>query len=364
MSDDVLEEFVRQYVAMSGPQVSFAWQGGEPTLMGLEFFQRAVYYQQKFGRSGQVVSNSLQTNAILLDNQWCQFLADYKFLVGVSIDGPADIHDRFRKYSSGTPSHEQVIAALHRLQEHNVDHNCLAMITPANVRRPEELYHYFTDELGLEYLQFIPLVEKDPATGKLADFSIDPDAYGEFLCRVFDLWARASEPQVHVRMFDDLLALHAGVEAPSCLLREHCGAYVVVEHNGDVYCCDFFVEPEWKLGNLMATPLTDLVQSEKFAQFARRKSELGRKCQGCEWLKFCWGGCPKHRLVYADDVSMPSYFCAGYRRIFEHSQEQLQRRARRWLAQQCYPTINYDGVGRNDPCPCGSGKKHKKCCML
>ncbi len=364
MSDEVLQEFIRQYMSMSGRQVSFAWQGGEPTLMGLEFFRRVVYYQQKFGRSGQMVSNSLQTNAILLDDDWCQFLAEYKFLVGISIDGPADVHDRFRIYPSGTGSHEPVIAALHRLQQHGVEHNVLAMVTPANIDQPEQIYEYLTEELGLEYLQFIPLVEKDPASGKLADFSIDPHAYGEFLCRVFDLWAREAEPQVHVRMFDDLLTLHAGMEAPSCLLRELCGTYVVIEHNGDVYCCDFFVEPQWKLGNLMQTPLTKLVESKTFARFARRKSELGHKCRECEWLRFCWGGCPKHRLVYADDPSVPSYFCAGYRQLFAHSQEQLERRARRYMAQQRNPALSYENVGRNDPCPCGSGKKYKKCCML
>ncbi len=364
MSDEVLKEFIGQYMAMSGEQVSFAWQGGEPTLMGLDFFRRVVDYQQKLGRSGQRVSNSLQTNGILLDDDWCQFLAEYKFLVGISIDGPSDIHDHFRIYPSGKGSHEPVIAALHRLQAHPVEHNCLTMVTPANIRRPEELYTYLTEELQLEYLQFIPLVEKDPATGKLADFSIDPHDWGDFLCGIFDLWSREAQPQVYVRLFDDLMTIHAGAQPPSCQWREQCGSYVVVEHNGDVYCCDFFVEPQWKLGNLMETPLTQLMQSEKLAQFARRKAQLSEKCQECEWLWICRGGCPKHRLAYADDVSVPSYLCAGYRQFFAYSQQQFERRARRWLAQQRDPTIDYDNVGRNDPCPCGSGKKYKKCCML
>ncbi len=338
MSDEVLKEFIGQYMAMSGEQVAFAWQGGEPTLMGLDFFRRVVDYQQRLGRSGQRVSNSLQTNGILLDDDWCQFLAEYKFLVGISIDGPPDIHDHFRVYPSGKGSHEQVITALHRLQAHHVEHNCLAMVTPVNIHRAEEVYRYLTEELALEYLQFIPLVERDPATGELADFSIDPHAWGDFLCGIFDLWSREAQPQVHVRLFDD--------------------------HNGDVYCCDFFVEPQWKLGNLMETPLADLVQTERFAQFARRKSELSERCRECEWLQICWGGCPKHRLVYAEDASAPSYLCPGYQQFFAHSHEQLERRARRWLAQQRDPTIDYKNVGRNDPCPCGSGKKYKKCCML
>ena len=364
MSDEVLEEFIGQYMAMSGEQVAFAWQGGEPTLMGLDFFRRVVDYQQRLGQSGQRVSNSLQTNGILLDDDWCQFLAEYKFLVGISIDGPTDIHDHFRIYPSGNGSYEQVIAAQDRLQAHRVEHNCLAMVTPVNIQRPEEVYRYLTEELQLEYLQFIPLVEQDPATGELADFSIAPRDWGDFLCRVFDLWSRKAQSEVHVRVFDDLMTVYAGGEPPSCQWREQCGSYVVVEHNGDVYCCDFFVEPQWKLGNLVQTPLTELVKSERFAHFARRKSEIGEKCRECEWLQMCWGGCPKHRLVYADDASAPSYLCAGYQQFFAHSHEQLQRRVRRWLAQQRNPAISYENVGRNDPCPCGSGEKYKKCCML
>ncbi len=364
MSDEVLEEFIGQYMAMSGEQVAFAWQGGEPTLMGLDFFRRVVDYQQRLGRSGQRVSNSLQTNGILLDDDWCQFLAEYKFLVGISIDGPPQIHDHFRIYPSGKGSHEQVIAALDRLQAHRVEHNCLTMVTPANIHRPEEVYRYLTGELALEYLQFIPLVEQDPATAKLADFSIDPHDWGDFLCGIIDLWSQEAQPQVHVRLFDDLMTVYAGAQPPSCQLREQCSSYVVVEHNGDVYCCDFFVEPQWKLGNLMQTPLPELVKQERFAQFARRKSELSERCRECEWLQICWGGCPKHRLAYADDVSAPSYLCAGYQQFFAHSHQQLERRTRRWLAQQRDPTIDYDSVGRNDPCPCGSGKKYKKCCML
>lgn len=367
MSDEVLQEFLRQYMAMSGPQVSFGWQGGEPTLMGLGFFEKVIEYQQKYGRSGQVVSNGLQTNGILLDEAWCEFLIRYKWLVGLSIDGPPDIHDHFRIYPSGARTHADVLQTLARLRAGGVEYNAMVMVTPANVDKAEVVFDYLTGELGFEYLQFIPLLEKDPATGRPAAFSVDPDAYGEFLCRLFDRWAAGGGVKHHVRMFDDLLFICAGMESPSCVTRSWCGSYVVVEHNGDVYCCDFFVEPGYLLGNLMRTPLTEIVRSPRFEAFARRKSDLSPKCRTCRWLRMCWGDCPKYRLAWSESHAVPSYFCRSYQRLLEHAYPTLDRMVREIMArrrqeeQRARPAPA--SISRNDPCPCGSGKKYKHCCM-
>jgi uncharacterized protein len=367
MTDETLREFVRQYMAMSGPQVSFGWQGGEPTLMGVDFYRKAVEYQQRFGRSGQVVSNGLQTNGVLLDEQWCRFLARYRFLVGLSIDGPAEVHDHYRVYGSGRPSHADVLASLNRLREAGVEYNAMVMVTPASVGRAREVWEYLTGELDFQYLQFIPLIEKDPETGKPAPFTVDPRAYGDFLCEVFDLWAARDEMDIHVRTFDDLLFVYAGMESPSCTSRARCGTYVVVEHNGDIYCCDFFVDRDYLLGNLMETPLTELVASERFERFAERKSDLDATCRECQWLRMCHGDCPKYRLAWSESHRVASYFCPSYKRFFAHSQETLERKVReimelrreqeRQAASQLYT------VGRNEPCPCGSGRKYKQCCM-
>lgn len=362
MTEALLEEFIRQYMLLNGPQVSFGWQGGEPTLMGLDFFRHIVECQKRFGRAGQVVSNGLQTNGVLITEEWCRFLTEYKFLVGLSIDGPAEIHDGFRVYLSGRPTHADVVAAQRRMKAQGVDFNALCMVTPANAHWAEEVWHYLVDDMGFEYLQFIPLAERDPRTGRPAEYCVDPKAYGEFLCRIFDLWAQ--DPyRVHVRMFDDLMFVYAGMECPSCVFRARCGDYFVLEHNGDVYCCDFFVDPNYRLGNLSLTPLAELLRTEQFARFAGRKSELGAACQQCPWLRLCHGGCPKYRLINGDDPSRPTYFCPGYRTFFEHSRPEFERIVRQVLAQQRQAAPAMQGVGRNDRCPCGSGKKYKNCCM-
>ncbi len=359
MSDDTLRELVRKYMNHSDRAVPFAWQGGEPTLMGLDFFKRAVHYQQLYGRPGQMVSNSLQTNAILLDDPaWARFLREYKFLVGVSIDGPADVHDAYRVTLGGEPSHARVLAALDTLLEHEVEVNILAMVTPANVERAAETYEYLLS-LGVDFLQFIPLAEPDPAGEGLMDFSITPEAYGRFLCETFDLWA-ADEPRAaYVRMYDDMLAVVMGHPHPTCMFGPECGLYVVVEHNGDLYACDFFVEPRWHYGNIHEMQFADVFKLEVYQRFRGRKTAGLEQCRHCEWFSLCHGGCPKYRVMLGD-APRPTYFCESYRMFFEHSHDTLKRMARKLLARQA---AQEQGLGRNDPCPCGSGKKYKDCCM-
>lgn len=330
MSDEVLREVVRKYMNHCERTAAFAWQGGEPTLMGLDFYRRAVEYQQLYGRPGQMVSNSLQTNGVLLaDANWARFLHQYKWLVGLSLDGPADIHDAWRLTHDGRPTHAQVLRALNTLLEHQVEVNILTMVTPANVTRGAEVYEYLLST-GVDFLQFIPLCEPASDGSGIADFSLDPVQYGHFLIEVFDLWAEEKPRPAYVRMFDDLLSVVMGNPHPTCMFGPSCGLYVVVEHNGDLYACDFFVEPRWKFGNIMQMDLHHVRRLAAYQQFAARKIANLEECLDCEWFNLCHGGCPKWRpQVMLGRGSGRDYFCEAYRMLFAHARKPLARIAER-----------------------------------
>jgi len=319
MSDEVLRELIAQSTALSPDGVSFCWQGGEPTLAGLEFYEKVIEYERLFGLPGQRIENSLQTNGILIDERWARFLAQNGFLVGVSLDGPKEFHDYYRKGPSGEPSYERVMRGIRWLREFNVDFNILVLLNDRNVKHPHELYRFLVDN-GFHYLQFIPCVERNPRTGKPAEYSITPEEYGRFLCAIFDVWIR-DFPRVYVRTFDELLLAYVRGEEPSlCLFRRECGSYLVVEYNGDVYPCDFYVEPKWLLGNIMEQSLDEILASERFLEFKRRKVGLARKCKGCPWLWLCHGGCPRHWEMFGLDHN---YFCRSYKMFFEYSHQRF-----------------------------------------
>jgi uncharacterized protein len=250
MSEDILKETVRQAMTQGGTQVSFAWQGGEPTLMGLPFFKKAVEFQKRFGRA-QSVGNGLQTNGILIDRDWADFMKAYNFLVGLSLDGPEHIHNRYRFMKAGGGSWQHVVASAKRMRDADVALNALIVVNDYSVKFPQEIYEFHKD-LGLTHMQFIPCVEPDPKDHKkAAPFSVPPEAYGAFLCALFDQWMADfanGVPATSIRYFESLLYGYVGMPAPQCTLLPTCGVYTVVEHNGDVYSCDFFVEPEWRLG--------------------------------------------------------------------------------------------------------------------
>ncbi len=333
MSDETLREFIRKYMNYHDRMVPFAWQGGEPTLMGLDFFKRAVHYQQLYGRDGQQVSNSLQTNAVLLDDpEWAKFLNEYHFLVGVSIDGPAEVHDAFRVDHGGKGSHARVVTAVENLLAHDVEVNVLSMVQPHNVHRPAETYEYLLS-LGVDFLQFIPLAENGPSGTGLADFTIDPEDYGHFLCELFDLWVAEKPRQAYVRMFDDALAVVMGHPHPTCMFGPECGPYFVVEHNGDIYACDFFVEDQWKYGNIHDMRFHHIPRLERYKTFRARKTAGLDECRACEWFAYCHGGCPKYRVLLGD-AAQPTYFCKAYRMFFEHAHGTLQEMAQRLLREQ------------------------------
>ena len=366
MPDEVLARFVGSYMALAGRNPSFGWQGGEPTLAGLGFFRRVVRLQATLGRPGQVVGNGLQTNGMLLDREWAHFLAEYRFLVGVSLDGPPDLHDHYRRTLGGGPSQERVMEALEHLRAENVEFNILVLVNALNAQQPARVWDWLVDH-DLKFLQFIPCVEPDPETGLAADFSVTPEDWGRFLQVTFDRWAARPGLDVYVRDFHDRLAVELGQQQPTCTFRDRCGVYFVVEHNGDIYPCDFFVQADRRLGNLMETPLEELVNSPRFDEFAEQKSRHGPQCRGCRWLPLCHGGCVKDRVALGGPVTAPSYFCKALQGFFQHSRRGFRRLAEEVRGQTSTrprPRAEVSaGIRRNDPCPCGSGRKYKQCCL-
>ncbi len=333
MSETVLAETIRQLLEQKTPEVSIGWQGGEPTLAGLDFFRKAVELEKAYGR-GQSVGNGLQTNGLLLDRAWARFLREYRFLVGLSLDGPREIHDRYRVRAGGQPTWAEVVDRAKLLLDEGVEVNALAVVNAETVRRPAEIYCFLKD-LGLAHMQFIPCLETDPNDSlSAAPFSSPGEAYGDFLITVFDLWIgdfRDGKPSTFIRLFDSLFFLYAGLEPPDCTLLPECGTYLVVEHDGSVYACDFFVEEGGKLGNVRDGRLEHMLNSARQTAFGRRKAELPEPCRECEWKLLCRGGCPKDRIRDPRDRGL-NHFCVGMRAFFAHADPVFKRLAADWKA--------------------------------
>jgi len=324
MSDEVLRRLVEDYMRLRFSPAVFVWQGGEPTLMGLDFYKKAVELQKKFGADGQEVTNCLQTNAILLDDEWCRFLHENKFLVGISIDGPKKFHDFYRLDHGGCGTFDKVMRSIEKCKEHKVEFNALILLNSRNVEHPEKLFDFFVEN-GIEYLQFIPCVETNPATGEIEDFSITPQQYGEFLCRLFDRWYDHGSGNISIRDFDSVLSYCITGRHTICTFDRQCSQYIVIEHSGDAFCCDFFVEPAWRLGNIFETPIEELATSSKKRAFARAKQSICNKCLLCRHLAVCRGGCLKDRAIYHKEgfdlrsSLRESYFCEAYKRFFDYT---------------------------------------------
>ena len=373
MLTDVLRTLIKQTLEQSRGGISFAWQGGEPTLMGLPFFQQAVDIQQQYGK-GRQIGNALQTNGVLIDREWAAFLKQYNFLVGLSLDGPAHIHDRYRLDKARKPTHEKVLKAAELMLAQDVAVNALVVVNDYSVQFPEEIYEYHKN-LSLTYMQFIPCVEGGSG-GKddLAAFTVPVEQYGEFLSKLFDLWSADIVDGVEktsVRFFDSVFRGYVNFDPGDCTLLADCGTYLTVEHDGSVYCCDFYVDGEHYLGNAMETSLQSMLNSELQIRFGSEKADLPKECLDCEWLKQCRGGCPKDRLLDANGGDL-NYLCEAFKIFFAHSHERFEELAIEWQEQQrvlarreqTLLDIQQQGlsVDRNDPCPCGSGKKFKRCC--
>lgn len=333
MSEEVLEAMIRS--ALSGPerQINFGWQGGEPSLMRLPFYRRAVEFQKKYGRA-HMIGNGFQTNGLLIDEEWADFFRENKFLVGLSLDGPKHIHDQYRVRPNGKGTWDRVMKSARLLLEKEVQVNALVVLNDYSVRFPAEIYRFHRD-LGLRFMQFIPCVETVPGdAGKLMPFSVPPDEFGFALKTLFELWMddfQNGRPTTSIRFFDSLFHRYVGMEAPECTLLEECGIYVVVEHNGCIYSCDFFVDPQWKLGNVLQDDILNALNSPKQKEFGKKKSHFAPVCRECDWLYLCRGGCPKDRI---EGLQHANYLCPGYKLFFKHAHKRFEELAQHWRSQQ------------------------------
>lgn len=327
MSTELLEEFTRQYIKSQArlAEISFNWQGGEPLLAGLGFYQKAIEYQRQYARPGQHITNALQTNGTLLDDEWCQFFKLNDFLIGISLDGPADLHDVYRRDKGGRPTFNKVMEGIKLLKKHHVEFNTLATVNSVNVMHPLELYRFLRDEVGAQFIQFIPIVEQNQATKyspdeRVSACSVTAQEYGDFLIKIFDEWVRRDVGKVFVQLFDVALAAWIGKPTGLCIFDRVCGNGLALEHNGDLYSCDHFVEPRYKLGNILTTPMADLATSYRQQQFGwLKRTALPQACLECPVRFACNGGCPKDRFAWAPGGEPGlNYLCAGYKAFFEH----------------------------------------------
>ena len=332
MSDRVLEAFVRQYIeAQPSTRIDFLWQGGEPTLMGVDFFRRVVALQRRYCTPGQQINNALQTNGVLLDDRWCDFLRENGFLVGISLDGPPHLHDRYRPDRRGKPTCDRVTKAIERLRKHGVEFNTLTVVSRDSARYAREIYD-FLEAQGSRFMQFIPLVERvgpgaslaPPPTGAgehtVTPWSVGAAQFGAFLATIFDHWVRHDVGRIYVQLFDVQFGQWAGLASALCIYAQSCGEGLALEHNGDLYACDHYTYPDYRLGNILERPLAVLARSLRQLHFGRGKRHpLPRCCRACTYLFACNGGCPKHRFARsADGEPGLNYLCPSYRRFFAH----------------------------------------------
>lgn len=375
MPDDLLETFIRQYITASpGPEVLFVWHGGEPTLAGIDFYRRAVELQKQYLPEGWSCWNNLQTNGLLLDEEWCAFLADSHFDVGLSIDGTQRLHDAFRKDLTGNGTYEQVVAVVHRLQSRGIQPDLLCVVTAVAAEEPVGIYRALRD-LNTGWIQFIPLVRRLPG-GHISEETITGEAYGNFLSRVFDDWLYHDFGKINIQFFAEMMLVWSGGTASVCWMAPTCGRVLIVEHDGSVYSCDHFVNPEHRIGELGTSSLSELVNSPAQQRFGNdKRDKLPAVCRSCRWLEVCRGGCPKDRFALAVDGQPGlNYLCGGLRQFYAHAEKPLRKvveRMKQGLTSEAIRAelrkeslSRWKGIGRNDPCPCGSGRKAKNCCWF
>lgn len=348
MSEETLERFVRQYIeSVSATEVTFTWQGGEPTMRGLPFYRKVVALQKQHAKPGQTIQNDLQTNGTLLNEEWCEFLKEHRFLVGLSIDGPRELHDQYRICKSRKPTFDSVMHGVALLKRFGVPFNTLTCVHRFNARRPDDIYRFLRDELGSTYMQFTPIVEyrgfdqcsfqgnkalrqppeRDPEScpghpnSIVTEWSVDPEDWGYFLCRLFDRWVSRDVGRIYINQFETLVAQHLGLPSHLCVYSEHCGKGVAVEHDGSLYSCDHFVYPDYRIGNLADGSLRQMVLSRRQVKFGYAKSEtLPKYCRQCPYLSDCWGECPKNRILRtADGQPGLNYLCRGLKRFYAHT---------------------------------------------
>jgi uncharacterized protein len=335
MPEEVHEAYIKQLLeGHQVPAITIAWQGGEPTLMGLDFFRHSLELQKKYQKPGTLIENTFQTNGILLNDEWCKFFHDNKFLIGLSMDGPRELHDFYRKDKGKHGTFARVERAAKLLQKHKVEFNILCTVNSQNAAHPLKVYHYFRNKLNAQYIQFIPIVERINDNGEtgfqqgttVTDRSVRPGQWGKFLIEIFDEWVKRDVGKIFVLNFDGSLAGWLGRAGTVCIFASTCGLGMALEHNGDLYSCDHFVEPDYFLGNIMETPMIELVASENQRKFGKDKNDnLPGQCISCEYLHICNGECPKNRFIEkADGKTGINYLCEGYKAFFKHSDHAMK----------------------------------------
>ncbi|MCB9153890.1 MAG: anaerobic sulfatase maturase [Caldilineae bacterium] len=379
MGEQVLEQYIRQLIeSHQTDSVNIAWQGGEPTLMGLDFYRRTMDLVEKYRRPGMTFLHTMQTNGTLLDDEWAAFFAEHNFLLGISIDGPRPLHDVYRVDKGGKPTFDKVMRGLRLLQKHGVDYNVLTTVNRVNGDYPLEVYRFLRDEVGTTWMQFIPVVERINSDGltiyqegtTVSDRSVQPEQFGRFLSTIFDEWVRRDVGTIYVQTFEAALSNWLGLaNSGMCVFNTTCGTGLAIEHNGDLYSCDHFVEPDYLLGNIQDTHMIELVASPQQIQFGLDKRDtLPRFCRECDVRFACHGECPKNRftLTPAGEPGL-NYLCAGFKDFFHHIDFPMKLMAglirRQREAREVMQILEraFTGVERNDPCPCGSGRKFKQC---
>ncbi len=400
MADELLETYIQQLLeAHQVPEVTIAWQGGEPTLMGLDFFKRSIDYVEKYKKPDLRVAHTMQTNGTKLDDEWCTFFKENDFLIGISIDGPRQMHDAYRVNKGGEGTFDQVMVGLNYLVKHDVEFNILCTVHAANADQPLEVYQYFRDELGAQFIQFIPIVER--ATEQLlplanlgwsehsgverplyvqqgnlvTERSVEAEQYGDFLITIFDEWVMHDVGEVYVQFFDIALGSWIG-QHNLCIFSPTCGNALAIEHNGDLYSCDHYVEPDYLLGNILEERMIDLVASDQQRKFGQDKYDnLPNYCRDCEVLFACYGGCPKNRFIETPHGEPGlNYLCSGYKKFYNHINEPMRFMANELRNNRAPANVMsymarkeaelqklFAKAYRNDPCPCGSGLKFKNC---
>jgi uncharacterized protein len=390
MSDEVLETYIRQLIdSQRSNQVTVAWQGGEPTLMGVDFYRRSIELQKQYARPGMTFENTMQTNGTLLDDEWCEFFKENDYLIGISIDGPRHLHDTYRLDKGGGPTFDKVIRGLRLLQKHGVEYNILVAVNRTNADYPLEVYRFLRDEAKTTWIQLIPVVERIDEEGhtiyqkgtRVSKRSVQAEQWGRFLIQIFDEWVRHDVGRVYVQTIE--AAVRNWLRMPTsgmCVFEETCGLGLALEHNGDLYSCDHFVEPDYLLGNIMDIPMVEMVMSEKQLKFGRDKRDtLPRYCRKCDVRFACHGECPKNRFMTTPDGEPGlNHLCAGWKAFFHRSNEPIQTMAT--LMRMGRPASEVMAVmaGKegewqkslaeararkrvHDPCPCGSGFEFGEC---
>jgi uncharacterized protein len=374
MPHDILEAYINQHIQASPDStIRFSWHGGEPTLLGLDYFQNIVEIQKRYRPANKQIINGIQTNGTLLTEDWCRFFVKHGFSIGLSLDGPQEMHDRYRLTKQGGPTHKQALRGYHLLQQHGLTPDILCVVNAHNVQYPSQVYGFFK-QIKARYIGFLPLVEpQDDAEDGVTPDTVPAKAFGQFLCTIFDAWKEQDIGKIQVQIFEEAAKTAFNQEHELCIFRKTCGDVPVLEHNGDFFSCDHFVDLEHRLGNIQDAPLIDLLEDPELISFGQNKwTALPRYCRTCDVLAMCYGECPKNRFIQTPDHEEGlNYLCAGYKHFFNHCRPFVKQLAVLWRRQireeQRKPPASGattgPKIGRNDPCPCGSGKKYKKCCL-